>query len=142
MAPESPIGPVRPRVFLAPLAVWVCMAVVAVSNGVLRETLIVPRIGSYPGHVLSTLLLVGAILVVSGTYFAVTAVEFTRVELVLVGLGWTVLTVGFEFLVGHLEGTPVSVTVGQYDVFAGQVWILVPLALLLSPITFGSLFGG
>jgi len=57
---------------------------------------------------------------------------------VLVGVGWTLLTVGFEFL-GAAEGTPVSVTLGQYDVFAGQVWILVPLTLLVAPYLFGSL---
>lgn len=54
------------------------------------------------------------------------------------GVWWTVLTVGFEFLVRAAEGTPVSVTVGQYDVFAGQVWVLVPLTLLVAPYLFGS----
>ena len=53
-------------------------------------------------------------------------------------MGWTVLTVGFEFLVGYLEGTPVSVTLEQYNVLAGQVWIAVPLTLLLAPVLFGS----
>lgn len=36
---------------------------------------------------------------------------------------WVVLTVGFEFLIGYLEGVPVSETVAQYDVLAGQVWM-------------------
>lgn len=61
-------------------------------------------------------------------------------ELLLVGVLWTVLTVGFEFLVGYVEGTPVSVTLGQYDVLAGQVWIAVPLTLLLAPLLFGGYF--
>lgn len=52
------------------------------------------------------------------------------------------LTVGFEFLVGYVEGTPVSVTLGQYDVFAGQVWVLVPLTLLVAPLVFGRYFAG
>ena len=47
------------------------------------------------------------------------------------------LTVGFEFLVGYIEETPVSVTLGQYDVLAGQVWIAVPVTLLVSPLVFG-----
>jgi len=41
------------------------------------------------------------------------------------------------FVVGYVEGTPVSVTVGQYNVLAGQVWIVVPLTLLFSPLLFG-----
>lgn len=48
-----------------------------------------------------------------------------------------ILTVGFEFLVGNVEGTPVSVTLGQYDVLAGQVWIAVPITLFVAPLLFG-----
>lgn len=129
---------IRATAFVYPLGLWVVMAVVAVLNGVFRETVLVPRTGEYLGHVASTALLVAAILVLSYLYFANTSIEYTRRELLLVGVLWTVLTVGFEFLVGYLEGTPVSVTLGQYDVFAGQVWILVPLTLLAAPLLFGS----
>lgn len=128
---------VRPRVFLAPLGLWVLMAIVAVANGGLRETLIIPRVGEYAGHLLSTALLVTAILLISALYFRGTGIAHTRAELLLVGAGWTILTVGFEFLVGHVEGTPVSVTLGQYNVLAGQVWIAVSLTLLCSPLFFG-----
>ena len=128
---------IRPRVFLYPLGIWLLMAVVAVANGVFRETVIIPRIGDYPGHVVSTVILVTAILVIAFLYFTNTGIVYTRAEPLLVGLGWAVLTVGFEFLVGYLEDTPVSVTLGQYNVFAGQVWILVPLTLLVSPFLFG-----
>jgi len=113
------------------------MAVVAVLNGIFRELVIVPRIGEYPGHVLSTALLVTAILAIAYAYFSNASTAYSRAELLTVGVVWTVLTVGFEFLVGYLEGTPVAVTLGQYDVLAGQVWIAVPLALLAAPLLFG-----
>jgi hypothetical protein len=128
---------IRLAVFLYPLGVWVAMAVVAVLNGGFREVVLIPRVGEYVGHVLSTALLVTAILVLSFGYFQWTSIEYSFVELLLVGIGWTVLTVGFEFLVGYLESTPVSVTLGQYNVLAGQVWIAVPLTLLVSPVLFG-----
>lgn len=128
---------VRPAVFLVPLGVWLVLAVLAVANGAVRETFLVPRLGERRAHLLSTALLVTAILVVAGYYFTTTATDYGRAELALIGVGWTALTVGFEFLVGYAEGTPVSETVAQYDVFAGQVWILVPLTLLLSPLLFG-----
>lgn len=102
-----------------------------------REIVLIPRIGSYLGHVLSTALLVGAILVVSFVYFSRTPIDYSQGELLVVGVLWTVLTVGFEFVVGHVEGTPVSVTLGQYNVLAGQVWIAVPLTLLFAPLLFG-----
>lgn len=113
------------------------MAVVAVVNGGFREAILIPRVGDYIGHVLSTALLVAVILLLSFGYFQRTPIEYSVVELLLVGLLWTVLTIGFEFLVGYVEGTPVSVTLGQYDVLAGYVWIAVPLTLLVSPLLFG-----
>ena len=122
---------------LYPLGVWVLMAVLAVLNGIFREIVLIPRIGSYPGHVLSTGLLVLAILAVSALFFGWVPIRYTQVQLVLMGAVWVVMTVGFEFLVGYAEGTPVSVTLGQYNVLAGQVWIAVPIALLVAPLWFG-----
>ncbi len=132
---------VRPRVFLYPLGIWVVMAAVAVVNGGFREVVLIPRVGSYAGHVVSTALLVAAIIGLSFLYFARSPIAYTGVELVLVGALWTVLTVGFEFLVGYIEGTPVSVTIGQYNVLAGQVWIAVPLTLFFSPLLCGWYLG-
>ncbi|WP_435065374.1 hypothetical protein [Halobaculum sp. EA56] len=113
------------------------MAVVAVINGGVRETFLIPRVGEYTGHVLSTGLLVAAILLISFAYFSWTPIDYAQAELALIGVLWTVLTVGFEFLVGYVEETPVSVTLGQYNVLAGQVWIAVPATLLVSPLLFG-----
>ncbi|MFW6265690.1 MAG: hypothetical protein ACOC2A_02825 [Halanaeroarchaeum sp.] len=127
---------IRPTTLLAPLGVWLVLAVLAVANGVFREVAIVPRIGEYPGHVASTALLITIVLVVSWRFFEWTTVAYTRAELLVIGLVWMVLTVGFEFLVGYVVGTPVSVTLGQYDVFAGQVWIFVPITLFVAPLLF------
>lgn len=35
-------GSLRPTVFVVPLGLWMFMAVVAVVNGIVRETIIVP----------------------------------------------------------------------------------------------------
>lgn len=129
--------PIRPRVFLHPLIVWALMAVVAILNGGFRELVIIPRIDAYLGHILSTALLVAMVLLISFVYFWWTPIDYSRIELLLVGVLWTVLTVGFEFVVGYVEGTPMSVTLGQYNVLAGQVWIAVPLTLLFAPLFYG-----
>lgn len=128
---------VRPRSFLQPLGVWLLLAVLASLNGIFREFVLIPRVGESGGHVLSTGLLVLVILVMAYGYFRWTTVDFSTAELVLVGALWTLLTVGFEFVVGWAEGTPVSVTLAQYDVLAGQIWIVVPLTLLVAPMVFG-----
>lgn len=128
---------IRPRVFLYPLVGWILMAVMAALNGGFREIVLIPRVGDYPGHLASTGLLITGILLVSFIFFSLTSVSYDPVELVLVCFFWTVLAVGFEFLVGNLEGTPLSVTLGQNNVLAGEVWIAVPITLLFSPIVFG-----
>ncbi|WP_331232620.1 hypothetical protein [Natronorarus salvus] len=129
---------VRASVFSFPLGLWMMMAVVAISNGVVRETVLIPRVGEYIGHLVSTAILITAILVLSYAYFRKSSINYTQTELLLVGVLWVVLTVGLEFLIGHLEGIPVSETLAQYNVFAGYVWILVPLTLLVAPLLFGS----
>ena len=134
---SSGAGSVRPRAFVAPLGVWVLMALCAVLNGVFRELVLVSRMGDAVGHVVSTFLLLAVILAISWLYFANAAIDYSRAELVLVGVVWTVLTVGFEFLVGYVEGVSIEVTLAQYDVFAGRIWVLVPLTLLLAPLLFG-----
>lgn len=128
---------IRPRRFLSPLAVWVVMAVIAIVNGGFREVVLIPRLGEYAGHVASTASLVLLIAAIAFFYFRTTTHDYSRGELVVVAIAWTILTVGFEFLIGDIEGTPVAETLAQYNVVAGQVWIAVPLTLLLSPLLFG-----
>lgn len=134
----SRLLPGRARKALAPLGVWVLMAVAGTLNGIFRETILIPRTGEYEGHVASTALLVTAILAISYAYFTSIETDYTKRESLLIGVTWTALTVGFEFLVGYVEATPVEETLGQYDVFAGQVWIIVPLTLLAAPLLFSS----
>ena len=129
---------VRPTVFIYPLGLWLVMAVIAVINGIFREVMLIPQTGEQVGHVISTALLIAAILTLSYFYFTKSAINYTRAELVGIGVVWVVLTVGFEFIVGYLEEVPVSETVAQYDVLAGQVWVFVPLALLIAPLVFGA----
>lgn len=91
---------------------WLLLAGLAVANGVFRE-LLLARLGHYPAHVLTTAMLVTVILFVTWLYFGWMGIAFHQAELSVVGIGWVALTVGFEVLVGALEGTPVSVTLGQ-----------------------------
>lgn len=128
----------RPGTFLFPFLIWLLMAGVAVINGAFRELVLVGRIGEYPGHVLSTAILITAILLIASVYFTSVSIDYTDGELLVIGVMWTLLTVGFEFLVGYLAGTPTGVTIREYDILAGQVWILVPLSLLFAPLFFGS----
>jgi hypothetical protein len=78
---------IRPTTFFLPLGVWVVMAVLAVANGVFREVALIPRIGEYPGHVLSTAILVTAILVVAWLFFGWMAIQYSQAERLVIGNG-------------------------------------------------------
>ncbi|MFW6437190.1 MAG: hypothetical protein ACOCYZ_06115 [Halococcoides sp.] len=128
---------IDPGAFALPAIVWLVLAVTAVANGIFRETVLIARYPEHRAHRLSTAMLVAIILTITGLYFASLGQAHTVAERIAIGVGWAVLTVGFEFLVGHLEDTPIEETIRQYDVRAGEVWIAVPLTLLVSPLFFG-----
>lgn len=125
------------RHLAGPFFVWVLLAVFAVLNGAFRESVLVAWMGVYPAHVLSTLVLVAVILVVAYLYFARGNRRYSGGELGLIGVVWMLLTVGFEFLVGYLEGASTDDVLVQYDVTAGRIWVLVSVALLLAPVIMG-----
>lgn len=102
-----------------------------------REVVLVPTVGEYTGHVLSTAMLILAISVVTYLYFGRSGFNHSRGELSTIGAGWFILIITFEFLVGFLEGATGVQTLGQYDVLSGRVWIAVPIVLFISPFVFG-----
>jgi hypothetical protein len=51
-----------------------------------------------------------------------------------VGAVWALLTLAFEFGVGHyLLNRPWSVLLADYDLRAGRIWVLVPIAMAVAP---------
>ncbi len=92
-----------------------------------------PHMSGLMAHVLSTLLLCAAIILMTGFTLAWIRPQ-TRAEAGAVGIGWLVLTVGFEFLAGHyLFQTPWPILLEDYHLLHGRVWLLVLLILLCAP---------
>jgi hypothetical protein len=114
--------------------VWSGILVLAILNGGLREGVITPAWGSQTGHVLSTLLLCSAILVV--TFLTVRWISpSTTKGAMWIGFLWVVLTLAFEFLAGrYLFGGTWESLLAAYNVVAGSVWPLVPITLFLAPV--------
>jgi len=117
------------RAFLA----WLLMLVLAIVNGAFRQAVLIPRLGEATGHVVSTLLL--SLLILLATWLSIPWVRpGTPRDAWFIGIGWLVLTLGFEFLAGHyLFGDPWATLLADYDVAAGRIWILVPITTLLAP---------
>ena len=107
-------------------AIWLSLLVLAILNGIVRDTLGLPR-------ALSSLLLAAGILI--GAWLAVPWIgPGTMREAWLVGVVWLVATLVFEFFAGHyLFGTPWAELLEEYDVAAGRLWLLALLATFGGP---------
>lgn len=114
-------------------SVWLCIIPVTILNGGFRE------------YFLENYLSEKASLSVSGIILSVLIFFITSVLLLLIkeisyrdsiitGLFWTVLTICFEFSFGLSSGSTWSELIEAYSPLSGNLWILVILSTLLSPI--------
>jgi hypothetical protein len=119
---------------LRSLAVWFGLLVVAMLNGAFREAALVPRLGTESAHAVSSVTLSLAILIV--TYLAIPWIRPTTVRGAwVVGIGWLLLTVTFEFGFGHyLRGRPWEELLVDYNVARGRIWTLVLVTTAVAPI--------
>jgi hypothetical protein len=122
------------------IAVWFLLLIIAFTAGALRAALLEPRFGEPAAHVVGTLLVV--VLFAAVIWRTVRWIDPTlgRRHLILVGLGWTLATVLFEFVVGHYVLSHTwSRLLADYNIADGRVWILVLLTLCLSPAVAGEI---
>ena len=116
------------------VVVWFGLLVLAIANAGLREALITPAMGASAGHVISTITLCAAILVLSWLTIWWIRPQSPR-EAWIIGALWLSLTVAFEFLAGHyLFGNPWSRLIEDYNVLRGRVWVLVLVTTALAPV--------
>ena len=122
------------------LVVWLFLAVVAVTGGILREGQLTPRFGESGAHLLGTVVVVLVFLVVIAGSVRWIVPGLERSHLFYLGVFWVLLTITFELGFGHfVVGHPWSRLLHDYNLLAGRVWILVILALLFAPTVFGRL---
>ncbi|WP_166253642.1 hypothetical protein [Marinobacter salicampi] len=118
---------------LKALAVWFGIVILAIANGVFREVVLIPFIGSPGGLMLSGVLLSSFILGI--TYL--TLPWFGRLPVsgyLAIGLGWLCLTLAFEFGFGRLvQGKPWPELFEAYRFTGGNIWPIVLLVTALSP---------
>ncbi len=115
------------------IVVWVLLLAIAVANGAARELFLVPRLGAQAGHVLSTVILCGAIVFIALLTLRWIAPRGRRAALWIGGV-WLALTLAFEFLAGHyLFGNSWEKLLGEYNLLRGRIWILVLATTLFAP---------
>jgi len=113
--------------------IWLVLSVLAVLNGLARNSFITPKIGEHGGHVASTILFCTVIFIVSLMSIRWMGPE-SRGNAWLIGIVWLVLTVSFEFLAGHyLFGSAWSKLLADYNLANGRIWLFVLLTTFFAP---------
>ncbi len=108
------------------------MAVAMTANGILREVVLVPRLGATAAGVVSAAVGVAILLTISGAFLL--RVPLTRRDATSIAVVWLVLTVGFEFLIGRsVDRKSWQELLANYNLLAGRLWPLVLAALVASP---------
>ena len=115
------------------LLVWVLLAVVAVTNGIIREATYAKVVSELTAHQVST---VTAILACSISVWIVNRlwpIQSTS-QAWTIGISWLVLTVAFEFGFGHfVAGHSWNRLIADYNLLEGRVWSLFLFWLLIMP---------
>ncbi|GGD55150.1 hypothetical protein [Lacimicrobium alkaliphilum] len=119
-------------VTLKALVIWASILVIAVANGILRESLLIPGIGTPAALVLSGLLL--STLIIGVAYLSLPWLQISRtLHLWVVGLGWLALTLVFEFSFGIWQGKLWPELLEAYTFKSGNIWPVVLAATALAP---------
>jgi hypothetical protein len=115
------------------LAVWLAILLLANINGVVRELWIIPDIGEVAGRAVSTVILCALVLLL--TWLTIGWIRpIAPADAMKIGALWLVLTLAFEFLVGHyLFRKPWAVLLEDYNVAQGRIWVVVLVVVLLAP---------
>ncbi|MGH9457479.1 MAG: hypothetical protein ACRD2J_07530 [Thermoanaerobaculia bacterium] len=118
------------------VALWFPMVVLAVANGVLRETTYGKLLPGDRAHQVST----ATAVILFGLYiwFVTELWELgSATHAMSVGALWFFLTVAFEFLFGHYAmKQPWRELAADWDILQGRLWPLVPLWIAVAPYFF------
>ncbi len=119
---------------LKSLIIWFCFIPVAILNGGLREYVLAKAIGAEWALPVSGIILSVCIFLITWLLLPRMIKAFTSKDGWLIGIGWALLTIAFEFAAGLAGGNTASELLAAYNPLSGNLWLLVLAATLLSPI--------
>ncbi len=113
-------------------AIWVLILGLAFSNAALRELVLIPRLGKVQGLTLSGVVL--SLLVLLVAFGSVPWLGARRAsEWIAIGLGWFVLTLAFDLVLGLLQHKPMHLLFEAYLFKQGNLWPVVLLVTAIAP---------
>jgi hypothetical protein len=121
------------KLFFKAILIWLVIAILAVGNGVFRESVLVPTLGHGLALPMSGISL--SIIVFIVTYLSFGFIGKKDVlTYFLIGFQWVLMTLLFEFAFGHyVAGKSWSILIKEFDITKGNLFIFVLLMSLISP---------
>ncbi|MCL7945446.1 hypothetical protein [Marinobacter sp. ATCH36] len=109
---------------LKSLLVWFGILALAITNGLIREIVLLPAFGIPAAFILSGLLL--SVLIIGAAYLALPWLRLNQAsQQWAVGFGWLALTLVFEFSFGLAQGKSWPVLLEAYTFKDGNIWPVV-----------------
>jgi hypothetical protein len=124
------------RFLKSALGMWLILLVVMFTNGIIRVTVLQPRLGEDTARQVATV--VGIVLILALSLVFVRRLDLpTGAELLAIGVLWLVLTVIFEFGMGISSGASWETMLADYDIRRGRLWPVALVVILLAPWLWG-----
>ncbi len=114
--------------------VWICFIPVAIFNGGLREYVLVRLVGEKAALPVSGILLSAFIFLTTWFVLPRLTKDYGMKDCLTIGICWALLTVVFESAAGIAEGSNVTEILAAYNPLTGNLWVLVLVTTLFSPV--------
>ncbi len=122
------------NLFLKTSMIWIIIALLAILNGIFRESVLVSTLGPSMAISVSGLMLSLIVFIVTYLSFPLFGKHPSHTYF-LIGLQWVVMTLVFELLFGHyVVGKPWSDILQVFNIMKGDLFIIVLVMSLLSPL--------
>ena len=126
--------------YILAFGIWLLLTPLGILNGGLRIYITEPMLGSIALPLSSIIL---SILIIILSYFLVPKIgECTTKEYVFIGIMWAILTNIFDIIVTMIENRPISDFFKMYDVTTGNLWVIVIIVTLFTPVVIGKIRSG
>ena len=126
---------------LKSLLVWVCFIPVAILNGGLREHVLAMALGEKWALPLSGIILSACIFLITWFLLPRTVKALSAKDSLRIGICWVFLTIAFEFASGLAGGNTIKELLAAYNPLTGNLWLIVLVTTLLSPVIAGRVSG-
>ena len=115
------------------IIVWFLLAIVAITNGIVRQSTYGQSVSELAAHQISTvtaILASGALVWTVHRYWAIESVS----QAWTIGVLWLGMTVAFEFGFGHyVAGHSWTKLLADYNILNGRVWALFLMWVAIMP---------